>query len=113
MEEEKIVSELDSQLPDADEERIKSELSNLPSTILICGVVAICLFLILPTDKSRFGGYSFFSIPIVIGRSIGSLILPTIICLFFKRKSRAFVVSWVIFLALSITGMLYEYSQRY
>lgn len=91
------------------EERIKSELQKLPKTIAICGVLAVILYALLPTDVNRFGDFRYGSIPTIIGRSIGSLILPGLFSLIFRKKSRAFVIMWLIFLALSLTGLYAEY----
>lgn len=91
------------------EARIKSELQNLPTTIVICGALALLPFALLPTDVNKFGDLRYGSIPTIIGRSIGSLILPGLFSLIFKKKSRAFVILWLIFLALSLGGLYTQY----
>lgn len=101
--EEPVIAEGDNEV------RIKSELQKLPTTIVICGVFAVLLFALLPTDVNRFGDFRYGSIPTIIGRSIGSLILPSLFSLVFKKKSRAFLILWLIFLALSLGGLYHEY----
>ncbi len=94
---------------DENEVRIKSELQKLPMTIAICGVFAVLLFVLLPTDVNKFGDFRYGSVATIIGRSIGSLILPGLFSLIFKKKSRAFVMLWLIFLGLSLAGLYAQY----
>ena len=71
-----------------DDVRIKTELQKLPWTIGGFGVLALLIFSFLPTDMNAYGDLRFGSVPTIIGRAIGSLLLPGLICLVFKKKSR-------------------------
>lgn len=92
----------------SNEERIKSEVGNLPWTFGMAFVLALMVFAFTPTSVDRFGEFRFGDIPTILGRAIGSLILPGLFCLVFKRKSRAFWILWLVLGALSLTGLIYS-----
>ena len=103
------MSEENEKLEAENDTRIKSELQKLPWIIGGFGIIALLIFAFLPTDMNSYGDLRYGSIPTIIGRAIGSLILPGLICLVFKKKSRAFKILWVIFMALSLAGLYAQY----